>query len=262
MRIQGVLLSVVVGTLAAAGPASAAADVEGVWEFQGGKVAVQPAEGGTFKGTVLTVTQFADCPHPPGELMWTGMTLQPDGQYWGGHQWYRTSGCARIGFGRTAWRVLRKPDGTSFLRVCFAPPERPELQPTIAADGTSTGAPNGCRDSDLLAPADTKPPTFTSTVTLPKQGKKKCLSRRAFRIRLKEPKADALATASVFVNGKRVRTVKGAKRIRAGVNLTGLPKGRYTVKIVAKTVLGRTITGTRKYRTCAKKQRGSGRIRI
>lgn len=262
MRTPSVLLTTLVLSLVVAGTASAAADVEGVWEFQGGKVAVRPAEAGTLTGTVLTATQFADCPHPPGEVMWTGMTPQPDGQYWGGHQWYRSSTCERIGFGRTAWRVLRRPDGQIFLRVCFAPPETPDVQPAIAPDGTSTSAPNGCRDSTLLAPADTKPPTFTSTVTLPKQGKKKCLSRRAFRIRLKEPKADALATATVFVNGRRVRTVKGAKRIQAGVNLTGLPKGRYTVRIVAKTVLGRTITGTRTYRTCTKKRRGSGRIRI
>lgn len=262
MRLLTVLVSTVAITLACAASAGAAADIEGVWSFDGGKVAVQPDDAGTFKGTVLTSTSFANCPHPPGEIMWQGMTLQPDGQYFGGHQFFRTSTCEPIGRGNSAFRILTRPDGTKFLRICFAPPEQPELQASIAPDGSSTNAPTGCRDSDLLAPADTKPPTFASTVTLPKQGKKKCLSKRSFVIRLKEPKADALATASVYVNGKRVRTVKGAQRIKAGVSLKGLPKGRYTVKIVATTVLGRTITGTRKYRTCAPKKKSSGRIRI
>ena len=241
-----------VGLVTASG-ASAAADVEGVWSFQEGKVVVQPADDGTFKGTVLTATTFAQCPHPPAQLMWRAMTLQPDGQYWGTHQWYSGS-CGLVGQGRTAWRVLGKPDGTKFLRICFAPPQTPEVQPTIAADGTDANAPAGCDDSSLLAPADTKPPTFSSTVVLPPVGSKGCRSRRAFKIRLKEPKADALASAVIFLNGRRVKTLKG-KRITATINLRGLPRGRYVVKIVATTVLGRTISGSRKYRTCAQKKR-------
>jgi hypothetical protein len=48
-------------------------------------------------------------------------------------------------------------------------------------------------------------------------------------------------------------------RITAPIDLRGLPRGRYTVKITARTVLGRTITGTRRYRTCAPRRRGSNR---
>jgi hypothetical protein len=48
----------------------------------------------------------------------------------------------------------------------------------------------------------------------------------------------------------------------ARINLRGLPKGRYTVRITATTVLGRTITGKRRYRTCARGRRGSGSNRI
>lgn len=249
--------------LSATGTAAAAADIEGVWEFSGGKVAVQPTgDAATFKGTVLTSTRLAECPHPAGEIIWLGVTPQPDGQYWGGHQFFRVGTCEPAGRGKSAFRVLRKADGKAFLRICFAPPERPELQATIAPDGTSANAPAGCRDSDLVAPADTKPPTFSTTVSLPKQGKKKCLSRRSFKIRLREPRNDALASANVYVNGKRVRTVKGPQRIKAGVNLKGLPKGRYTVKIVARTVLGRTIKGTRKYRTCAPKKKSTRKIKV
>lgn len=247
-----------IGLVTASG-ASAAADVEGVWSYDG-KVAVQPAGDGTFKGTVLTATSFAECPHPPGQVMWQAMTLQGDGQYWGTHQWYHP-GCALAGQGRTAWRVLAKPDATKFLRWCSAPPETPEVQPSIAPDGTTTNAPRRCHDSDLLAPADTKPPTFKSTVVLPPPGAKKCRSRRAFRLRLKEPTADALASAVIYLNGKRVKTLKG-KRITATVDLRGLPKGRYVVKVVATTVLGRTISGSRKYRTCAQKKRIGRKFKI
>jgi hypothetical protein len=48
-------------------------------------------------------------------------------------------------------------------------------------------------------------------------------------------------------------------RITAPINLRGLPRGRYTVKITARTVLGRTISGSRRYRTCAPRRRGSNR---
>ena len=118
--------------------------------------------------------------------------------------------------------------------------------------------------------------TATTTVTAPSAGRlgslnaaaiiklpsaKACVSRRSLRIRLVRPKDTALVSAVVRVNGKTVRTVKGV-RITAPVDLKGLPKGRFTVKITAKTADGRTVTGTRKYRTCAVKRKGSRRLRL
>jgi hypothetical protein len=238
--------------------AHAAADIEAVWSFNNGQVAVRANADGTFTGTVIRATQLANCPHPAGEQMWLGVRAQPDGSYWGGHQWYNDAGCTQIPQrGNTAYRVLARPDGARFLRVCFSPPESPELQPKIAPDGSSTDASNGCADSDLVSQLAAGTPKIDKIATLPKQGKRKCLSRRAFTIRLKEPSGDALNTASIFLNGRRVEIRRG-DRITAPIRLTGLPKGRYTVKIVAKTVLGKTIQGSRKYRTCAKKRRGGG----
>jgi hypothetical protein len=168
------------------------------------------------------------------------------------------SSCAPIAQrGNTAFRVLLRPDGARFLRVCFAAPERLDLQPKIAPDGTSTDTTVACSDSDLVGPLPAGTPKIDQIATLPKQGKRQCLSRRSFTIRLKEPKGDALDTAAVFLSGKRVAVRRG-DRITAPINLRGLPKGRYTVKIIAKTVLGRTINGSRKYRTCAKKRGGAG----
>ncbi|MCU0314872.1 MAG: hypothetical protein MUC84_12540, partial [Solirubrobacteraceae bacterium] len=89
---------------------------------------------------------------------------------------------------------------------------------------------------------------FGSLVTLPSA--KKCVSRRSLRIRLRVPKGVGVTSAEVRVNGKRVRTVKRA-RFGVPVDLRGLPKGRVTVSVRVRLADGRTITGTRTYRTCA-----------
>jgi hypothetical protein len=87
----------------------------------------------------------------------------------------------------------------------------------------------------------------------------RCRSRRNFVIRLREPKRGRIVSARVYVNGKRVKVVRG-KRLRARINLRGLPKGRYTVRVVVVTSTGRRITEKRRYRTCTP-ARGRGRIR-
>ncbi len=58
---------------------------------------------------------------------------------------------------------------------------------------------------------------------------------------------------------KRVRVIRG-KRLRARVNLRGLPKGRYTVRVVVVTSTGRRIVEKRRYRTCSP-ARGKGNVR-
>jgi beta-glucosidase len=73
----------------------------------------------------------------------------------------------------------------------------------------------------------------------------RCVSRRNFIIHLRR----GLRSARVYVNGRRVR-VLGGRRLHARVDLRGLPRGRFTVRIVARTKGGRTITSRRRYRTC------------
>jgi hypothetical protein len=46
-----------------------------------------------------------------------------------------------------------------------------------------------------------------------------------------------------------VRALRG-RRLRAPVDLRGLPKGVARVVIVARTTKGRTLVQTRRYRTC------------
>jgi hypothetical protein len=44
--------------------------------------------------------------------------------------------------------------------------------------------------------------------------------------------------------------------VPAAHGLVGLPKGRYSVKIVVVTEAGKILTTTRRYRTCAPRRRG------
>jgi hypothetical protein len=82
---------------------------------------------------------------------------------------------------------------------------------------------------------------------------RRCVSRRNFRIRIRRQRAGiTLVSAAVAVNGRRVAVRRGA-RLTAPVDLRGLPRGRFTIRISALTADGRAISGTRRYRTCARK---------
>src|SRR4051812_3493527 len=79
-----------------------------------------------------------------------------------------------------------------------------------------------------------------------------CASRRHFSIRLGVRHRVHLVSARVYVNGRRVKVLRG-KRLRSTVNLRGLPRGRVTVKVVGRTRGGRRYVATRRYRTCTPK---------
>ena len=57
----------------------------------------------------------------------------------------------------------------------------------------------------------------------------------------------------ITIKGKRLKTVRHGDTIVATVSLKGLPKGAFTVIIKATTYLGRHLSGTRTYHTCAVK---------
>jgi hypothetical protein len=90
---------------------------------------------------------------------------------------------------------------------------------------------------------------------------KRCASRRRFRIKVRKVTGVTFASIAVFVNGKRVKVVKG-QRVTAPVDLRGLPAGRFAAKIVATTSDKRTLTHSRRYRTCAPKLGGKRRHRL
>ncbi len=242
--------AVAAGALAAPAAASAAADIEGVWSFSGGQIAVQAQPDGTFKGWVIRPTTFdPSCTHQIGELTWDGVRAQGDGSYWGGHQWFNSTTCTPINRGNTAFRVLADPTKGRFLRVCFSKPETLDVQPKIAPDGSSTDVNESCVDSDLIGPLQQATPKLGAIATLPR-ATRRCRRSPKLKLVLRQPNADALKTVAIYLNGKRVRQRSGAAA--AGTTtLTHVPRGRRsTVRIVATTLLGKTITGKRTYRTC------------
>jgi hypothetical protein len=55
-----------------------------------------------------------------------------------------------------------------------------------------------------------------------------------------------------------VRTLRPNRRtgrLRSRVDLRGLPRGRFTVRIVGRTKAGRTVVRSRAYRTCVPRRR-------
>ena len=83
------------------------------------------------------------------------------------------------------------------------------------------------------------------SATLPRS----CASRRSFTIRLRR----GLRSAKVTVNGRRVKVRRGL-RLRATVNLRGLPKGAFRVVVTGRTAKGRVLRSARTYRTCVAKK--------
>jgi hypothetical protein len=82
---------------------------------------------------------------------------------------------------------------------------------------------------------------------------RRCASRRAFPIRLR-PSGVRLRSASVTVNGKRVRVRRADGRLTAVVDLRGLPKRTVRVAVVARTTRGGVLRESRTYRTCTKRR--------
>jgi hypothetical protein len=117
-----------------------------------------------------------------------------------------------------------------------------------------------CPTESVEAPVpQTSVPGTGGIVSAPSN--KVCLSRRDFPIHVQQIKRLEYRRAEVYVNGRRVAVVK-RRRFTATVDLRGLPRGRYTVKIVVTTTSGRTLTGIRAYHTCAPRPLPGGKPRL
>ncbi len=231
--------------LVGVGSAGATSSIEGVWAFESGQIAITALPSGTFVGTVVEQTKFAECVHPVGEEIWTDMSLQPDGSYWGHHQWLFEGTCAKNPTpGPTAWRVNEAADGAKSLEVCFSEPGA--TQPTIAAEGATTSVTYGCINSALTAPAP-----LAAAEHLSLRSAKQCVSARLFKIHLADPKYDPLESVAVTIKGRHIKTSRSGHYIVATINLRGFPPGAFTVKISATTVLGHHLREQRTYHTCA-----------
>ncbi len=247
--------AIVVAVIAlSAGPARAASPIEGVWSFNGGKVAVQAQPDGSFRGVVVAPTKFSQCFHPVGEEMWTEIRQQPDGSYWGLHQWYfATSDCVpNPQLGLSAWRVLTAADGSKSLEVCFSAPGS-QSQPTVPPSGAGTGATFGCSASARVSALPIVSASEAGKyIQLPDNGP--CLSRAKLLLRLRNPAGDPIAKAVVSLKSGKVRRraklTHKKNGILATLNLRGLPSPTFKVTVRVTTVLGARLKAKRTYRTC------------
>ena len=87
-------------------------------------------------------------------------------------------------------------------------------------------------------------------------GTRACLSRRAFRVRLRAPKGLRIISATIAVSGRRAIVRRRAAELRAPVDLRNLPAGRFTVKIGVRLTHNHALSDTRHYRTCAPRHTG------
>lgn len=144
---------------------------------------------------------------------------------------------------------FQEPPSGSALKVAERDSSVPPAPETLFADGQISGG-------GIVPPGTSPtPPAFGPGGVVVAPSNKRCVSRRKFRIRLRQPRRAKLVGATVKVNGRTVATRRG-RRVTAPVDLRGLPRGRFTVSITILLDDGRIIRGTRRYRTCEKKRLG------
>jgi S-formylglutathione hydrolase FrmB len=80
-----------------------------------------------------------------------------------------------------------------------------------------------------------------------------CVSHRVVVLRLPGRRGVRYRRATVLVNGTRIATYRRPRSV--AVDLTGLGPGRVTVRVIARTPRGRTVTVKRRVRTCAPTRR-------
>jgi hypothetical protein len=96
------------------------------------------------------------------------------------------------------------------------------------------------------------PAAANSAIGLPATNTlKSCKSRRSFHIRINPPRGVRFTKVSVRLN-KKLISVRRGKHLSASVNLKGLPRGRFTLRVVATTASGKKLSRTRHYVTCVK----------
>lgn len=249
--------------LGVASSAQAEAPIEGVWSFNGGKVAVEATGSGSFRGVVVAPTKFSQCFHPVGEEVWSEIKPQSDGSYWGLHQWYfENSGCVpNPERGLTAFRVVTGGDGSRSLEVCFSEPGS-KSQPKIPPSGSPTGATYGCSNSARLSSLPSLGPADAPKyILLPGNGL--CLTRPKLKVRLRNPSGDPIVQAKVRLRSgkirRRAKLTHKSNGILATLNLRGLTRRKFTVSVKVTTVLGHRLERKRAYRLCGPARTGKHR---
>ncbi len=153
--------------------------------------------------------------------------------------------------------------------------QRGEPRPGIAGKGCDIGA----YEYQQPVPANEVPPTPTQTSTTTpsttttttdtpstqvlgvKIASPVCSSKRDITIHIQNVQQFGVVEAVVSVDGKARRTLTG-RSLKTAINLVGLPKGTFTVSILARTRGGQTLHGRRVYHTCHTRLPGHLHLRL
>jgi alpha-glucosidase (family GH31 glycosyl hydrolase) len=82
------------------------------------------------------------------------------------------------------------------------------------------------------------------------QAPRGCVDRRKFSFRIHQPRRGRIVRVVAYVDGRRVKAKRGRRVTR--FTLRRLPKGRFTVRIVALSSRGQRTVSVRRYRGCKK----------
>jgi hypothetical protein len=146
---------------------------------------------------------------------------------------------------------------------CYTGANAGEDTITALVGGISTSA-----TKTWVKEAPTTTPTNTTSTTsaassgvLPFKAElpKACTSKRDITIHIQHVHQLGIVSAVVKIDGKDRKTLSG-KPLSTAINLVGLPKGTYTVEIVARLRDGRVVKGERTYHTCVSKLPGRSYI--
>jgi hypothetical protein len=88
--------------------------------------------------------------------------------------------------------------------------------------------------------------------TLPPKGSRGCVLKRKLKVRVRQRGRVRLRFIRVYVKGRYRKTVRH-RRVSAPIVIRHVPRGRFTVKLVARTTKGRKLTAKRRYRNCPRR---------
>lgn len=140
-----------------------------------------------------------------------------------------------VGVWPTNWRLARG----HVLRLSVSSGDVPRIEPDAPVGTISIATGDRGSYADVTVAPDAYDARATATPPAA------CVSKRRFTIRLRE----RLRSARVTVDGRPARVLRG-RRLRAVIDLRGLPAKTVRVRIVARSTSGRRIVSVRRYRTC------------
>jgi Right handed beta helix region len=141
--------------------------------------------------------------------------------------------------------------------------QRGAPRPGIAGRGCDIGAYEyqapAVKKAEEPAPTPTPKPTPISGVLPFKASAPECASKRDIVVHIQNVKQLGVVSAVISIDGHARRTLSG-RQLRTAIDLIGLPKGTFTVEIVAHTRGGKTLRGKRVYHTCHTRLPGHSRL--